>query len=58
MVLPYLKGSSFYIHVLFMVNILVYLEFKGLFLNFYGGFSLTTLEFYYKRCQRFFLGTK
>jgi hypothetical protein len=31
MVLPYLKGSSLYILVLFMVNVLVSLEFKGLF---------------------------
>jgi hypothetical protein len=33
MVLPYLKDSSFYILMFSMVNILVSLEFKGLFVK-------------------------
>jgi hypothetical protein len=58
MLLPYLKGSSLYIFVLFMVKLLVYWMFKGLFLNFYGGFSFISLKFYYKWYQSSFLGTK
>jgi hypothetical protein len=38
MVLPYLKGSSLYSCVVYGVNVLVFLKFKGLFLKFKGLF--------------------
>jgi hypothetical protein len=57
MVLPYLKGSSLYILVLFMVNVLVSLEFKGLF-KVLWLFSLISFKVYYKWYQSSFLGMK
>jgi hypothetical protein len=48
MVLPYLKGSYIYILVLFMVNVLVSLEFKGFLINFYNLFSLISIKLYNK----------
>jgi len=57
-VLPYLKGSSLYIILLFIMNVLVYLAFKGLFMNLRNIFSLISLNFYYKWHSRSFLGMK
>ena len=47
MVLPFLKDSSLYIFLLFMVNVLVSLEFKDLSMKFYGLFSLIYIKIYY-----------
>jgi hypothetical protein len=47
MVLHNLKGSSLYILVFFMVNVLVRLKFKVLTLKFYGLFSLMSIKVYY-----------
>jgi hypothetical protein len=58
MVLPYLKGSSLYILVLFMVNVWIYLVFKGLSLKLNGLSSLISIKVYYKWYHRYFLGTK
>jgi hypothetical protein len=48
MVLPYLKGSSLYSCVVYGMNVLIYLKFKGLFMKLRDMLSLISIKVLYK----------